>query len=175
MNVFLYFLVILLRLLSAPLIFVWPLISIILSFLLDIVDIEFASRGVLTLKNYEKWDKILDLWWYLNALIFGWINFSEYKFFLLGLFIFRMVGDIIFILKNDRRIFIVFPNLFENVFYLIFFSLNYKQLNYLLDQDHFLISLTLVILLKIFQEWWIHIAQISIPEDFFGNKRDWKK
>ena len=86
-----------------------------------------------------------------------------------------MVGDIIFFLKNDRRIFIVFPNLFENVFYLIFFSLNYKQLNYLLDQDHFLISLTLVILLKIFQEWWIHIAQISIPEDFFGNKRDWKK
>lgn len=170
-----YYFIVLLRILVAPLIFTWPLLSIILSFLLDIVDIEFASRGVMTLKNYEKWDKALDLWWYLNIFVFGWFNFPQYKYFLLVLFTFRMVGDIIFFLKNDRRIFIIFPNLFENVFYLIFFSLKFDQLNYLLDKKHIFVSLSIVIVIKILQEWWIHVAQISIPEDFFGKKREWKK
>ncbi len=174
-HLFLYCFIILLRLLSAPLIFLWPLISIILSFFLDIIDIEFASRGILTLSEYERSDKALDLWWYSNAMLFSWFYLPYYRLFLLTLFIFRIVGDAIFFLKNNRRIFFLFPNFFENIFLLIFFSLYFKQLNFLLDKKYFFISISIAIIIKIFQEWWIHIAQISISEDFFGKKRDWKK
>lgn len=172
---FLYYFIIFLRIISAPLIFIWPLISIILSFFLDIIDIEFASRGVLTLSEYERSDKALDLWWYSNAMLFSWFSLPYYRLFLLTLFIFRIVGDAIFFLKNDRRILFLFPNFFENIFLLIFFSLYFKQLNFLLDKKYFFISLSIVVLLKILQEWWVHIAQISISEDFFGKKRKWKK
>lgn len=170
-----YYFVVLLRILVAPLIFIWPLTAIILSFFLDIIDIEFASRKVLTLSEYEKYDKALDLWWYFNVMAFSWFYLPDYKFLLLILFIFRITGSIIFFLKNDRRIFFLFPNFFENIFFLIFFSLNFKQLNFLLDKKYFLFSISIAIILKIFQEWWVHIAQISISEHFFGKKRKWRK
>lgn len=175
MNIISYVFIVILRIVSAPLIFVWPLLSIILSFFLDIIDIEFASRGVLTLKEYERFDKSLDLWWYTNAMVFSWLYLFEYRNFLLILFILRIIGDAIYFIKKNRRIFFIFPNFFENVFFLVFFSLSFKQLNFLLDKKYFLISLLAVIIIKIFQEWWIHIAQISIPEDFFGKKRNWRK
>ena len=170
-----YYFVVLLRILVAPLIFIWPLLAIILSFFLDVIDIEFASRKVLTLSEYEKYDKALDLWWYFNAMAFSWFYLPDYKFLLLILFIFRTTGGIIFFLKNDRRIFFLFPNFFEHIFFLIFFSLNFEQLNFLLDKKYFLFSISIAIILKIFQEWWVHIAQISIHEHFFGKKRNWEK
>lgn len=170
-----YYFVVLLRILVAPLIFIWPLLAIILTFFLDVIDIEFASRKVLTLSEYERYDKALDLWWYFNVMAFSWFYLPDYKFLLLILFIFRITGGIIFFLKNDRRIFFIFPNFFENIFFLIFFSLNFKQLNFLLDKKYFLFSISIAIILKIFQEWWVHIAQISIPEHFFGKKRRWRK
>jgi hypothetical protein len=151
------------------------LLSIILSFFLDIIDIEFASRRVLTLDEYERHDKALDFWWYLNTAIFSWFHLPNYKFLLLILFLFRAIGDIIFFIKNDRKIFFLFPNFFENIFFLIFFSIYFKQLNFLLNNKFILFSLSVAIIIKIFQEWWIHIALISIPEYFFGKKRKWRK
>ncbi len=175
MSKFLYFFIVILRILFAPLIFIWPLISIILSFFLDIIDVEFASKGVLTLEKYERYDKALDLWWYITIMAFSWFYLSDYKIILLILFALRIIGSIIFFIKNNRRIFFIFPNFFENVFFLIFFSTYFKQLNILLGEKFFYFSIITVITLKIFQEWWIHIAQISIPEHFFGKKRNWKK
>ena len=175
MDKFLYFLIILLRVLSAPLIFIWPLPAIILSFFLDVIDIEFASKKVLTLSEYERYDKALDTWWYLNVMIFTWFQLPNYRHILLILFIFRSIGEVIFFIKNDRKIFFLFPNFFENIFFLIFFSIYFKQLNFLLSEKFIFFSLSVVIITKIFQEWCVHIAQISIPEHFFGKKRDWRK
>jgi len=174
MNKFLYYLIVTLRILVAPLIFIWPLISVILSFFLDVIDIEFASRKILTLNEYERYDKALDLWWYFNVMTFSWFHLTNYRFLLLILFIFRTGGEIIFFIKNDRRIFFLFPNFFENIFFLIFFSIYFKQLHFLLDKKYIFLSLSSVIIVKIFQEWWVHIAQISIPEHFFGKKRKWR-
>jgi len=174
MNKFLYYLIVVLRILAAPLIFIWPLLSVILSFFLDVIDIEFASRKVLNLAEYERYDKALDTWWYLNAMIFSWFYLPSFRLLLLMLFIFRAIGEIIFFVKNDRRIFFLFPNFFENIFFLIFFSINFKQLHFLLDKEYVFLSLSAVIVIKIFQEWWIHIALISIPEHFFGKKRKWR-
>lgn len=175
MNKFLYFFVVFLRILSAPLIFITPLPAIILSFFLDVIDIEFASQKVLNLSEYEKYDKALDFWWYINIMIFSWFHLPSYKYLLLILFTFRAIGEIIFFIKNDRRVFFLFPNFFENIFFLIFFSIYFKQLNFLLNKEFVYIFISIIIVLKLFQEWWVHIAQISIPEDFFGKKRKWRK
>lgn len=175
MSVFLYYFIVLLRIIAAPLIFIWPLLSVILSFFLDVVDIEFASRRVLTLSKYERYDKALDTWWYINVMIFAWFQMPNYRYILLILFVFRSIGEVIFFIKNDRRIFFLFPNFFENIFFLIFFSIYFKPLHFLLSEKYIYFSLSVVIIAKIFQEWWVHIALISIPEHFFGKKRKWKK
>lgn len=175
MNKFLYYLIVILRILTAPLIFIWPFPSIILSFFLDIIDIELATRGALTLEKYERYDKALDLWWYFNVMIFSWFQLPNYRYILLILFIFRTVGEVVFFIKNDRRVFFLFPNFFENIFFLIFFSIYFKQLNFLLGREFIYFSLSIMIITKIFQEWWVHIAQFSIPEYFFGKKRKWRK
>lgn len=175
MSKFLYYFIVLLRIVAAPLIYVWPLLSVILSFFLDVVDIEFASRKVLTLSKYERYDKVLDTWWYINVMIFVWFQMPNYRYILLILFVFRTIGEVIFFIKNDRRIFFLFPNFFENIFFLIFFSIYYKPLHFLLSEKYIYLSLSVVIIAKIFQEWWVHIALISIPEHFFGKKRKWRK
>ncbi|MCR4277361.1 MAG: hypothetical protein NUV87_04510 [Candidatus Roizmanbacteria bacterium] len=175
MNKFLYYLIVALRVLVAPLVFIWPLLSVILSFFLDVIDIEFASRRVLTLSKYERYDKALDTWWYINVMIFAWFQMPNYRYILLILFVFRTIGEMIFFIKNDRRIFFLFPNFFENIFFLIFFSIYFKPLHFLLSEKYIYFSLSVVIIAKIFQEWWVHIALISIPEYFFGKKRKWRK
>lgn len=170
-----YIFISILRIIVAPIIFIWPLQAIILSFFLDLIDIEFASQKVLTLSEYETNDKALDLWWYLSAMIYSWFYLTPYKYMLLGLFVFRYIGDVIFFIKNDRRIFMLFPNFFENIFFLFFFSTYFKWLNFLLDKKYLAFSLITLLVFKIIQEWWIHVAQISIPEHFFGKKRNWRK
>ncbi len=175
MNKFLYYLIVALRILVAPLVFIWPLLSVILSFFLDVVDIEFASRRVLTLSKYERYDKALDTWWYINVMIFAWFQMPNYRYILLILFVFRTIGEVIFFIKNDRWIFFLFPNFFENIFFLIFFSIYFKPLHFLLSEKYIYFSLSVVIIAKIFQEWWVHIVLISIPEHFFGKKRKWRK
>ncbi len=174
MNKFLYIFVLVLRFISAPLIFFWPWISVIVSFLLDIVDIEFASQGVTTLKEYEIIDKVFDLWWYIMSIAYSFFRLRQWFVFLLVLFLYRLVGDFIFFLKGERKILLFFPNFFENAFFLFFFSSYFSGLNFLISPNYLYWSLALIFAIKIFQEWWIHWAQISIPEDFLGKKRKWR-
>lgn len=174
MAKYFYFIIILFRVLMAPLIFIFPFQSVILSFFLDVIDIEFASRRVITLDQYEKNDKIFDLWWYAFCLFYSFFYLKHWFNFLLILFLYRLVGDVIFFVKGHRKIFMLFPNFFENVFFLLFFSNLFESLSFLISKNNFFISIIAVSLIKIFQEWWIHWAQISIPEDFFGKKRHWK-
>ncbi len=162
MNNFLYFFIILLRILSAPLIFILPLQSIILSVFLDIIDGDFACK-VVTKKNYQLIDKNLDLWWFINILIYSFINYPNYKTYLLILFLYRLIGQLIFYFNHNRKVLMFFPNFFEWIFFLIFFGKNYYPFT------------LIVFLAKILQEWFLHIANLSIKEIIFKKKRLWRK
>ncbi|MFA6390117.1 MAG: hypothetical protein WCX78_00055 [Patescibacteria group bacterium] len=161
-----------LRILTAPLIFVWPLISIILSVFLDLIDADFAHM-VVSKKHYQLIDKNLDLWWFINIMIFSNINYPDYKIFLLILFIYRLIGQFVYYISRYRGILLFFPNFFEWVFILIFFGKNYFPL--ILQGTTYILILIVIFIVKIFQEWFFHIADLSIREDFLKIKRDWKK
>jgi len=174
MNKLLYYFILLLRFVFPSLIFIWPFTSIIVSSLLDIVDIEFASNGVTTISKYEKIDKLFDLWWYVTSITYSFFNLHQWFVFLLILFVYRFVGDMFFFIKGERKILMFFPNFFESAFFLFFFSTYFSSINFLIRPNNLYFSLLVVFLIKIFQEWWIHWAQISIPEDFLGKKRKWR-
>jgi len=167
-----YYYIFALRILVAPLIFIWPLLSIILSVFLDLIDADFAHR-IMSKKQYQFFDKNLDLWFYINIMIFSCINYPDYKIYLFILFIYRLTGQLIYYISKNRGVLLFFPNFFECMFLLIFFGINYYPS--ILRGQTFLFILLIIFAIKIFQEWFLHVADLSIREDFFKIKRDWKK
>ncbi|MFA6532547.1 MAG: hypothetical protein WCT22_00940 [Patescibacteria group bacterium] len=167
-----YYFAVLLRIIIAPLIFIWPLPAIILSVFLDLIDADFAHK-VISKKLYELIDKNLDLWWFINIIIYSYFNYPDYKIYLLILFTYRLIGQLIYYFSKNREVLLFFPNFFEWVFILIFLGKNYFP-SILQGKTYFLISMA-IFSVKIFQEWFLHVADLSIREDFLKIKRDWKK
>ena len=166
-----YYFVFILRILVAPLIFIWPLLSIIVSFFLDLIDADFAHK-VVSKKLYQIIDKNLDLWWFINVMIYSYIKYPDYKIYLLILFAYRFLGQLIYYISGNRNILLFFPNFFEWVFFLIFLGKNYYP-SVIAGQTFYSILLV-IFFVKIFHEWFLHVADLSIREDFFGKKRQWK-
>lgn len=163
-KIFQYYFVILLRFILPLFIFSYPLYIVIGATLLDAIDGEFAARRVLTKTRYQYIDKFMDNWWYLCVLIYSYSYFNQYFLLLLILFCYRIIGISLFYRMKKRLMLILFPNFFENAFFLIFFS-TYFGWSFLLQGQMFYKSLLVVFLLKIIQEYWLHIAQKSIIED----------
>lgn len=161
-----YYFLLLIRLTLAPLIFIWPTITVILSFLLDAIDGDIAAHYV-SKDRYQTIDKTVDFWVYIFEMTYAWVNFEQFKFLLLGLFLWRLAGMILFYITSNRRLFIVFGNYFESVFFVIFFGFTKPPVFYF--------AIVLVSLIKLFQEWFIHVADLSVREDIFKLKRTWKK
>lgn len=159
-----YYLIIVLRILVAPLILIWPLQSIILSFFLDLIDGDLAPYAV-TKINYQKIDKLLDFWVYIFELIFAWSAFPDYRILLLSLILWKLAGLIIFFLSGQRWIFIIFGNYFEAVFFVLFFKIVFINIP---------VTFLIAILIKVFIEWFIHVANLSVREDILKSKRKWR-
>ncbi len=170
----LYFLFVILRVILAPLIFLFPVPVVAILFLLDYFDGELASKKVLTLEQYEKIDKALDLWQYVYELLFCGFMLKIYFPLLMIFFVYRMVGEILFFLTNKRKLLVVFPNFFENAFLLVFFGTYIRRLSFLTGRN-FALYLVIVCALKLIQEWWLHWKNLSTMEIFFHKKKQWKK
>lgn len=170
-----YLFIINLRIIFAPLILVWPTPAIILSFFLDMIDAEFAYY-IVTKKQYQLIDKTIDSWVFLFEMILAWQMFINYRSFLLILFLWRMIGTFFFYLTKKRHLLFVFGNFFENIFFVIYFTSIIPGWNLLFNNKPAFYSLLIFVsLIKLFQEWFIHIAGLSIREDIFGKKRKWRK
>lgn len=153
------------RFVLAPLILIWPLQSVILSFFLDVIDGDFAPYLV-TRKQYQDIDKALDFWVVIFEMIYAWEKIPEFKYFLLALLGLRLIGLIIFYITKKRWVFIIFSNYFEFVFLIAFLKIIFINLT---------VTLVVAFVLKTFQEWFIHVAKLSFVEDILGKKRKWKK
>lgn len=170
-----YYIVVFVRIVFAPLILVWPTLAIILSLFLDIIDADFAHH-VITKKQYQIIDKLLDSWVYVFEMALAWTMLKDYRLFLLGLFVWRMAGLLLFLKFKKRSILLIFGNYFENVFFLLYFATVYKNLNVILSNNtYFYLAMAFIFISKAFQEWFIHVADLSIREDLFKSKRKWHR
>lgn len=166
MNKYLYFLIIFLRIVFAPLILIWPLQSIIVSFLLDVVDADFACFAI-SKHQYQIIDKILDTWVYIFELTLALKMFPNWNYFFILLFFWRLVGLIVFYFFKNRKIFLIFGNYFENAFFAFLLKYYFVEINL-----YYLLLIAFIA--KVFQEWFIHVAELSVMEDLFKKKRHWK-
>lgn len=170
-----YLFIVLLRLGAPLLIFKHTFLSLGLTWILDVVDIEFASRSVLTRTEYELFDKWLDLWWYLTALVFAYMAMPEHFWFLLPFFIYRGVGQLIFLATKNEKVLALFPALFGPFFYLFFFSKVIPSLSFLVQGEVLYVCLGFLAILKIMQEITVHVILLSLPKVLWHKKRAWAK
>ena len=116
--------VIALRLVVPLTILRWPLAGGLASMLLDAVDVILVDAIASVLGEpgefgpfYAQIDKWLDLWYLSLELVIvrGWTE-PLVRRAATGLFIWRLIGVILFEITGSRPLLVVFPNLFENFF-----------------------------------------------------------
>jgi hypothetical protein len=168
-----YGIIVVLRIIVPLLIWFSPFLITVIAIFLDAIDVEFACRRVLTKKQYQDFDKALDYWWFTNAFVFAVISWPEYRILMLGLFLIRTVADVLFRLTKKRICYFYFPNFFENVFVLILVGRTFWQTQILDKPTVFWSLFVLVCAVKLFQEWFIHVAQYSVEENVLKKKRAW--
>jgi hypothetical protein len=164
-----------LRIITPLFIFNNPIFIIVLNFLLDTFDAEAASMNFLSVKQYEVFDKTLDLWWFLILFWFALSKFPEYSLLLSILLVYRLIGEVLFIVFKRRKILFIFPNFFEFTFYLIFFSKIFDKLHFLIEGNNFIVSLVIIFIIKLIQEYLLHVKEFSLRENFLHLKRNWRK
>ncbi len=153
----------------------YPLPGIIASLILDAVDQTiFQQFPGLDLKDYQGYDKALDIYYLTIAYVSTLRNWKNYFAFQVSRFLFywRLVGVALFELTQLRPLLLIFPNTFE--YFFIFyeaFRLRWDP-NRMSRRTVVIAAATIWIVIKLPQEYWIHIGQIDttdwIKSSLFG-------
>jgi hypothetical protein len=164
------------RFLVPLLIPLWPLPTMIAALILDAVDqtVFQALAPTADLSWYQGYDKALDIYYlgiaYLSTLR-NWTNSAAFQVSRF-LYYYRLVGATLFEATGLRWLLLVFPNTFE------YFFDTLEAIRTRWDPRRVSVALVvgiaafIWIVIKLPQEWWIHIAQLDttdiIQERIFG-------
>lgn len=148
----------------------WPLFGILLSNLADLYDWQFAPvHNEADLKLYQTWDKTLDLYYWLFALVivFRWKD-KLAKRIAIGLFVYRIVGMVLFFATEMRSMLFFFPNIFENfvILYLAYVFI-FKDNQMLKRKRDVVLVLALLAVPKIIHEYYLHFLEKQ-PWEFYN-------
>lgn len=152
----------------------YPLLGGILSMIVDTFDVVMITLlGMGDFTSYHTTDKMLDMY-YLGieaGVSWRWRN-SLARNTSIILFIYRLLGFILFEMTKMRFLLLLFPNLFEN-FYL--FYLGYKKIlkkDPITSKKSLFIVLLILLIPKMIQEYALHFLQLQpwnfIKEEFLG-------
>ena len=135
-----------------------PVVAFILSVgLLDYIEPKINLNNI----NYHVRDKILDSWVYILSFLFLFIkqnhNLKRYTSLLSILFIYRLIGNILFIIYKNKKYLAFFPNLYE----VVYISLGILSVLNLNNRDK-LIIIILLSIIKILTEINHHILNQNL-------------
>lgn len=151
-----------LRLVIPLLILRRPLLGGVLAMLLDgadVIIVEFFGSGGMG-SRYHGLDKILDLY-YLGLEAFVSLRWRERlaRQTSIGLYLFRLVGVILFELSGARWALFAFPNLFENWFLFYLTRCRFFPRVRLDSWGRIVLWLALLYVPKLGQEYLLHVAE----------------
>ncbi len=162
------------RLVLPPLTFISPFLISFLCVLADLFDSFFYRNAGFTLKRYQLIDKSLDLYWYTFSLIYAYGHLQFFPF-LLVLYLFRLVGQIVFFIKKDHEVLLFFPNFFEFFFLLLIFVGKYRDLAYLISPNNLPRTLAILFSAKILEEILLHTKIDGWIYKFLPESWQWPK
>jgi hypothetical protein len=152
------------------------LLTALIVFFLDLIDGELFKKAGVFRSRYEIIDKCLDYYWYVFILVFVYWGLLPAKGVFLFLFIFRFLGQTLFLITEKEEILFWFPNVFEPLFhfYLLakFFSVGQQLFSYP-KVVYLVLALTIG---KLMVEYIIHIRKIQFHNLLFPRKASyWPK
>lgn len=145
----------------------FPLPAILVCLVVDAADQTVLQRLTdLNLDGYQSYDKALDIYYltvaYL-AVLRNWRNGMAVEVARF-LWYYRLVGVLLFELSGDRWLLFVFPNSFEY----FFIAIECVRLGWdprrLSRRAVLAVAAFIWVVIKLPQEWWIHIAQLDFTE-----------
>ncbi len=162
------------RLLVPLLIPRFPL-AIIAALVLDAVDnsllAQFTDVDLTADGPYQSWDKALDIYYLAIAYLSTMRNWTSDAAFRICQFLFyyRLLGVVLFELLASRLMLLIFPNTFE------YFFIAYELIRLRFDTSRvsarfwLTTAVALWVLVKLPQEYWIHIAQRDMTDTIVEN------
>jgi hypothetical protein len=171
-DLLIFLTVLFLRLLIPLAIPKFPLPAILTALVLDGVDQTiFQKYTDLNLDGYQGYDKALDVYYltiaYLSTLR-NWVNIHAFDISRFLLY-YRLVGVMLFEFLHIRAILLVFPNTFE--YFFIFYEAVRTRWNPVRMARNVVLGAAafIWIVIKLPQEYWIHIAQRDVTETLAAN------
>lgn len=166
-DLIVFWTIILLRILIPLTIPRYPLPGIIAALILDAVDQSlFQAFTSMQFAGYQGYDKALDIYYLAIAYISTLRNWTNHVALQISRFLFyyRLVGVALFEITQIRVLLLIFPNVFE------YFFIFYEIVRLRWDPRR-LSSATLVLttaliwlVIKLPQEYWIHVAQLDVTD-----------
>ncbi|MCL4384122.1 hypothetical protein M1116_01585 [Patescibacteria group bacterium] len=167
------YVVVFLRLIFAPVIFVSFEIAVFATFILDWIDGEIFKRAGLKRSVYSLWDKVLDYYWYIFIIIFLYNHHSPNFLIFFYLFFLRSFGQFFFFITRSEFFLFLFPNIFEILFYCYLFTIPFPQFITLINSSRIFILLGIITPLTFLREYLIHIKRINLSWIIFGKTTHW--
>lgn len=166
-DLIIFWVIVILRILIPLTIPRFPLPGVIAALVLDAIDQTlFQSLTNLELDGYQGYDKALDIYYLAIAYIATLRNWTNYAAVRISRFLFyyRLVGVVLFELLQIRWLLLIFPNVFE--YFFIFYEVVRLRWNpRRLSGRALLMAAALIwIVIKLPQEYWIHVAQLDVTD-----------
>jgi hypothetical protein len=144
----------------------FPLPAILGCLIVDAADQPiFQTFTSVDLSQYQAYDKALDIFYLSIAVLTMYRNWKSRPAIQVGraLFYLRLVGVLAFESTGWRWLLFLFPNAFE--YYFIFYeAVRSRWSPTKLDANFYLISAGVIWILKLPQEWWIHLAKLDVTD-----------
>lgn len=158
------------RLVFPPLILRFPLLGGAISIWLDNIDWHNMNLlGASAIGDYQPIDKLLDMY-YLSLLAFVGLRFKNLlvRNLLIALFIYRLIGFILFEITHAQQLLFIFPNIFENFFF--FYLILKKVASYEPKISRLALGfyIAVVSIPKMLQEYSMHIVQKPLIVELAG-------
>jgi hypothetical protein len=150
------------------------ILGFIINILLDAVDGDIIERFKVNQAWYERWDKLLDLWFYavLAFFIYSTQPRTEIWYWMLLFFAYRMIGTILFTAFKKEWLLLIFPNIFTGLFLINFLFPTISSWNFIFPSPYPL--LIILIVFGLIKESWIHVLKIDLTDLLTHKKQTWK-
>lgn len=169
MSEILQLLTIILKIIVPATMLKFPLFGIWGNYFLDVVDGDILLHLGMSETTYQLIDKSTDFISYVFMLILG-LRWSIRKTVTV-LFAYRVIGQVLFFITGKEILFFYFQNFLEPlmmIYVLILFKQKTEEKAYLTYKKHIILVWVIILIYKVWNEWYLHFANIDLSLFFFG-------